>query len=187
MRRLIPVLVAALAFAAVSVGFAWSATPPASVAAPRQPIHRVIWFGAGPSMSCDGDSCGAGGVDVPLHMPGRGDYLASITVSFQYSTRGTADFGFNFRVGAHQEVLPGQRALAPSSSPNSTTVVFRTHLRGGRNYGLAPEVSAKSTSPTYSITTAKMLIEIDATPSRPGAKLALEPRGVRQIVGQSSR
>lgn len=186
MRRLVPVLVAALALAAASAGIAWSATPRGSGAASRQPVHRVIWLGVGPSQSCDFDSCGIGGVAVPLRMPGRGDYLVSITVSFQYRTRGSADFGVDFRVGRHHEVLPGQRALAPSASPNSTTVVFRTHLRGGRNYSLSPEVFAKSTNPTYSITTSKLLIEIDATPSRPGAKLALEPRGARRVVTRST-
>ena len=187
MRRLVPVLVAALALAAVSVGFAWSATPRAAVAASRQPVHRVLWLGKGPSQSCDADVCGAGGVSVSLHMPGSGAYFASITMSFQYRTRGSASFAVDLRLGGHHQTLPGSRALAPSTPPNSTTVVFRTHLRGGRNYTLSPEVSAQSTTPTYSITTSEVLIELDATPSRPGAKLALEPRGVHRTIRHSPR
>jgi hypothetical protein len=117
-------------------------------------------------------------------------------MSFQYSAGGSGDFGVDLRVGAHHEVLPGQRSLPPSVPTccpdgvplNPTTVVFLTHLRGGRTYQLDPEVFVKGrTSPNYSISTSKMLIEIDATPSRPGAKLALEPRDVRRIVTRSPR
>jgi hypothetical protein len=184
MRKLVFAAVAALAAAALSVGIAWSVTPGAAHRSARQPVHRVIWMGAGPSESCGPNDCGGGVGIVPFHMPGSGTYVASVTMSFQYRATGNAKFGIAFPLGRHR-VLPKKRALGPSAAPTTTTLVFRTHLRGGRDYQFAPRTSVSGSSGNYSITTGKVMIEVDATPSSSHAKLAMHPHVLRRTVQRS--
>lgn len=181
MRKLVVAVVAALAVAGLSVGIAWAATPHAARPAPRQPVHRVLWVGAGPDVGCNANGCDGGIVEVPFRMPGSGTYLASVTISFQYHTVGNAEFGLDSPLGGHR-VLPRQRALGTSANPTSATLVFRTHLRGGHQYYFSPAVDAVHTSARYRIATDKMMIEVDATPSAAGAKLAMHPRVIRHTV-----
>jgi len=181
MRKFVVAVVAALAVAGLSVGIAWSATPPAARPAPRQPVHRMLWVGEGPEEGCNANSCVEGITEVPFRMPGSGTYLASVTISFQYHTVGTGDFGLDSPLDRHQ-VLPRQRGLGPSANPTSATLVFRTHLRGGHQYYFSPAVDAAHTSATYRIATDKMMIEVDATPSAAGAKLAMHPHVIRHTV-----
>lgn len=169
MRRAVPVVVAAATIASASAGFAWASQPGGSAPAAtghRQPVHRVVWIGQGASQGCGPNDCTAGGTARSFIMPGRGRYIASVTMSFTYQTRGRGTWlaGVDFN---RSHMLPHRRPLAPAASPATATLVFRTHLVGGRSYTISPDAEAANTSPTYAIHQRAVLVEIDATPSHP--------------------
>jgi hypothetical protein len=181
MRRIVPVVLAAAAVATASAGFAWAASPGGSAAAAdaataaRRPVHAVLWIGEGALQACGPQDCTGGGVDRPFTMPGHGTYTASVTLSFQYKARGTGTFSAGIGFGKGARTLPRRRALAPAPTPASATLVFRTHLVGGRQYDMSPTVDVADAGNTYSINQRALLVEIDATPSHAATKMPAGP------------
>jgi hypothetical protein len=173
MRRAVPVVIAAATIASASAGFAWANQPgggsaPAAVAV-RQPIHRVVWIGRGASEECGPNDCSGGGTARSFTMPGSGKYVAAVTMSFTYATKGQGTWSAGVQIG-RRNTLPRTRPIATAPDPATATLVFRTHLVGGRSYTLSPEVDAANTSATYAIHQRAVLVEIDATPSHPANK-----------------
>lgn len=173
MRRSIGLVLAGAACAAAMLIGGWAmASPqhttrtPAGFSWRQRPVTRVFDIRYGAEAQCDRVLCSRGGGEGTFLLPGRGMYRVVVTLSFQYQT--TGDGRFRTGIGFFgPKVDPQYRPLAATTEPTSTTLVYVTHLKGGRYQPLAPRVNnVKPAGRTWSITMSQVVAVIQAQPVR---------------------
>jgi len=128
----------------------------------------------GPGGSCSGTTCQT---DFPrgpsFRIPtGGSSYTAIITISMQYNTSGQGHYAFEASLWEpngqpHDHVLPRGRRLVPSTSPLSTTLVYRvSHLVPGRRYTVRYVLDIRANGTSLRLTTHHLLAVVTARPTQ---------------------